>query len=181
MIFGKQISIVGLTLTWKWCYSSNAFSADSRVAFAEFKFPANENWYAWVKFDCTFSNPNCSLILIPIISPCFFRSFYISSLAWVIRLFICSDFWPAAAWLIWYRLTIHSHLRILPEIHQQVHQKYGENKASIFCYSINESRVEKFLYKGFYYRLDRLSYSYFLADIWESVKCLPTCIRSNQN
>jgi hypothetical protein len=57
--------------------SSNALSADSKVAFAEFKSPANEYWHAWVIFDYTFSNPNCSLISFPIISPYFFRSFSI--------------------------------------------------------------------------------------------------------
>ena len=57
--------------------SSNVFSADWRVAFAEVKSTENESWYVSVKFDYSFSNSNCSLISFPIISPCFFTSFSI--------------------------------------------------------------------------------------------------------
>ena len=74
---------------------SNALSADWTVAFAEFKSPANESWYAWVKFECTFSNPNCSMISFSIIYFCFFTSFSKLSSAWIIESFIDSVAWLA--------------------------------------------------------------------------------------
>ncbi len=72
-VFGISLVSSSRIIDWFWetdikCWpnlnmeimlSSNALSADSKVAFAEFKSPANEYWYAWVMFDYTFSNPNC--------------------------------------------------------------------------------------------------------------------------
>ena len=104
-----------------------------------------------------------ALISFTIIFPCFFRSFSIWSLAWVIWLLIGYVSWPAAAWTMWSRLVNHSQLRMLPEIPQQVYQKKtdGENNTSISCYSINEYWVAKFKYNSFFSILER-TLSFFL-------------------
>ncbi len=140
--------------------SSNALSADSRIVFADFKSPANENWYAWVKFDCTFSNPNCSLILFQIISPCFFRSFSISSPAWLIWLLIGSISWSASASTDMVQIKEPFQVTNFTRNTLTSRPKYRENNDSIFCYSKNEYRVAKFIFKDFYCFLDRLPYPF---------------------